>query len=263
VKAGGRVDAVVVCGGKYHDFDFARREVLDELAAFDRVKARVFEDYDCEDALDAADLLVTYTCDVRPFDAQQRALEAFVMRGGRWLALHGTNSAFDAPAQLGNGEPFRTPRAFPLMATVLGSQFLGHPPITPYTVEVTDRTHPLVAGIDAFEVDDELYCCELHGSLDVLLHARFTGRCAGFAESDWPDDQARPVLYLKQTGLGTVCYFTLGHCRGPLDMQDFVAEYPKVERGSWEVAEYRTILRRCVAWAVSGSFDREEHHAAR
>jgi hypothetical protein len=106
VKPGGRIDAVVICGGKYHDFDYARLELLTELSQLDRVKARVFEDFACAEpggALEAADLLVTYTCDVRPSAVQERGLEAFVERGGRWLALHATNSAQDAPATPGAG----------------------------------------------------------------------------------------------------------------------------------------------------------------
>jgi type 1 glutamine amidotransferase len=254
IKPGGRVDAVLVCGGRWHDFDFARRELLVVLGANDRVKTEVFGDYDTRGALERADVLVTYTCDVRPTDEQQRELSSFVDRGGRWLALHGTNSAIDAPAVLGSGEPFRTPRVIERMVRVLGSQFLGHPPIEPYTVEVTDPAHPLVAGISPFEVTDELYCCELHGPLDVLLHTRYSGTFTGFAEGEWLDDTLRPVLYLK----GNVCYFTLGHCRGPLDMQEFVDEYPRVERGAWDVPQYRTILERCVAWAATGAFNDTE-----
>ena len=45
------------------------------------------------DAIERADLLVTYTSNVRSGPAQQDALVHFVERGGRWLALHGTNSA--------------------------------------------------------------------------------------------------------------------------------------------------------------------------
>jgi uncharacterized protein len=219
------------------------------------VKTRVFEDFACAEpggAVGEADLLVTYTCDVRPSVAQQRGLEGFVTRGGRWLALHATNSAFDPPARFGTGKPFRTPRAFPIMADVLGSQFLAHPPMAPYRVEITDPEHPLVAGIQSFEVDDELYCVEVHGALTVLLHTRFRGRCPGFEEAEWPEDDLRPVLYLKTTGAGSVCYFTLGHCRGPLDMQDFMPEYPRVEHGSWATPEFRTVLSRCVRWGVAG-----------
>ena len=150
----------------------------------------------------------------------------------------------------GSGEPFRTPRVIEPVAHMLGSQFLGHPPITPYVVEVTNPDHPLVRDIAPFEVTDELYCSALHGPLDVLLHTHYSGSFTGFEEGDWTDDEPRPVLYLK----GGVCYFTLGHCRGPLDMQEFVDVYPRVERGAWDVAEYRTILDRCVAWAATGSF---------
>lgn len=249
-KPGGRIDAVLVCGGRWHDFDFARRELLGSLGGNDRVKTSVFADYGCEQALAGADLLVTYTCDVRPSEAQQSELEAFVARGGRWLALHGTNSALDAPARMGSGQLFRAVRCFPRFARLLGSQFLAHPPIAPYRVEITDPSHPLVDGIEPFEVADELYCSELHGPLEVLLHTRFTGTCDGFADLEWRDDDPRPVLYLT----GNVCYFTLGHCRGPMDMQDFVPEYPRVERGSWDVPEYRTVLQRCIDWAVTGSF---------
>jgi len=247
---------VLVCGGRFHDFEFARRELLSGLSRWDRLRTSVYQDFEFArpgGPLEAADLLVTYTCDVRPDDAEQAALEAFVAAGGRWLALHATNSAFDPPPSLPGR--FTTPRVFPVMAEVLGSQFLGHPPIQPYTVEVTSPDHPLVAGVSAFDVEDELYCSELHGPLEVLLHTRFTGTCPGFEESEWPDDDPRPVLYVKRTGDGSVCYFTLGHCRGPVDMQEFMPEYPKVERGSWEVPAYRTVLGRCLEWAVTGSVD--------
>src|SRR5260370_1239091 len=88
----GRVDAVLACGGKWHDFDFARHELLGALGRCEQVRTRVFEDYRCLDALERADLLVSYTCDVRPTPEPQDALVAFVERGGRCLALHGPPS---------------------------------------------------------------------------------------------------------------------------------------------------------------------------
>ena len=129
---------------------------------------------------------------------------------------------------------------------MLGSQFLAHPPIEPYEVRVTRPGHPLVAGIEPFTVTDELYVCELHGELEVLLHAEYTGPCRGFAEGDTAalDDAPRPVLYLRRYGLGEVCYFTLGHCRGRHDMQDLgVADTGRVDRGPWETPEFVTVLR--------------------
>ena len=54
-------------------------------------------------------------------------------------------------------------------------------------------------------------------------------------------------------GDGAVVYFTLGHCRGRFDVADLgVADLGVVDRVAWESAEYREVLRRCVAWAVHG-----------
>jgi type 1 glutamine amidotransferase len=119
---------------------------------------------------------------------------------------------------------------------------------------VPGRAHPPVAGLAPFTAQDELYVSELHGPLDVLLHTRFTGECRGFAEGSVDDDEPRPVLYLRPHGRGEVCYFTLGHCRGRFDMQDSgVDDVGRVDRGSWGVPEYETVLRRCVHWAVGGA----------
>jgi uncharacterized protein len=246
----GRLDAVLICGGVWHDFDYARLELLGELAAWEQVRTRVFEDFDCLPALARADLLITYTCNVRPTPQQQDALVSFVERGGRWLAMHGTHSAIDPP----NGSPlYRTPRVLGQFAVVLGGQFLGHPPIAPYTVHISEPDHPLVAGVSPFEVTDELYILELHPPLEVLLHARYTGNSRGFEEGHVTDDEPRPVLYLRRSGAGMVCYLTLGHCRGRFDMQDRgIADRGKRDFGSWVVPEFRTVLRRCLSWAVSG-----------
>ncbi len=248
----GRLDAVLICGGRWHDFDYARLHLLGELGHYEQVRTRVFEDYSNTDAINNADFLVTYTCDVRPDAAQQDALAEFVRRGGRWLALHGTHSAIDPRDEAGI---FRTPRVLGKVKELLGGQFLAHPPIEPYQVEITAPQHPLVAGIEAFTVRDELYVLELCPPLETLLHARFSGPCRGFAEGDVTDDEPRPVLYLKRTGDGTVCYFTLGHCRGRFDMQtDGIDDYGRHDLGSWAVPEFRTVLGRCVEWAVTGSY---------
>jgi type 1 glutamine amidotransferase len=248
----GRLDAVLVCGGQWHDFDYARLRLLSLLGVEPRVRTRVFEDYATRDALGRADLLVTYTCNVRPDVAQQQQLVDFVERGGRWLALHGTNSAIDAPPA-GGPRQFRTPRELGPVAPLLGSQFLGHPPIAPYLVEVAQPEHPLVAGVAPFEVTDELYVSELHPPIDVLLHTTYSGPSRGFDEGGTTDDEPRPVLYLKRTGAGEVCYFTLGHCRGRYDVQDLgVEDLGREDRGSWVIPEFVTVLERAFSWAVHG-----------
>ena len=241
-EAGGRPDplrARLVCGGRFHDFDFARLELLGLLAELPDVKTRVAEDHRDTAALAETDLLVTYTCDLHCTDAEQEALASFVERGGRWLALHGTNSVFEL-----REDAIATPRSHPRLMRTLGSQFLAHPPIAPYVVEVSRPDHPLVAGVGAFEVDDELYLCEHHGENEVLLETRFTGEAPGFVEHTWTEDVPRPVMYLHPAGDGCVLYLTLGHCRGRFDMRPLVDLYPRVERGAWETPQYYELLRR-------------------
>ena len=62
----GRICCVLIAGGKYHDIDFARLELLKLLARDERVRVRVFEDYENTSAIAEADFLVSYTCDVVP-----------------------------------------------------------------------------------------------------------------------------------------------------------------------------------------------------
>src|SRR5207344_2351206 len=116
------------------------------------------------------------TCDLRPSEAEQQAIRRWVEDGGRWLALHGTNCALDAPAQL-DGTPFEAPRVFPLWADTLGSQFIAHPPIEPYVVALSPgaATDSLVTGLGPFEARDELYLMEHHGEVVPLLETRWIG----------------------------------------------------------------------------------------
>lgn len=239
-----RIDATLVVGGRFHDFDFARLRLLELLAEHDDVRTVVAEDY--EDVR-LGDLLVSYTCDVRPSEGAQRRVREWVEAGGRWFALHGTNSALDFTP-----DGVRSPRTLPLWADTLGSQFVSHPPIAPYEVTTAAPDHPLVAGIGPFHTDDELYLSEHHdrGQLIPLLETRWTGHAAGFVEADWPDDEPRFVEYLRPLGEGEVLYLTLGHCRGHHDMHPLTDWYPKVERGSWVVPEYLELLRRGIEWAV-------------
>ena len=255
---GRRIDGYLVCGGKYHDFDFARLELLQLLAVDDQVRVRVAQHFGDVAAITASDFLVTYTCDVRPSPEEQQAVRSWVERGGRWVALHGTNCVLDPPDGP-DARTYRAPRSIPVWADTLGSQFLSHPPIEPYAVHRSPGADgdPLVAGIEAFETGaDELYLMEHHGEIIPLLETRWTGTTRGFAEGDWPRDDPRLVLYRRPLGDGEVVYFTLGHCRSHWDMVDPPhngARWPTIDRGSWEVAEFIEILRRAIAWAAAAT----------
>lgn len=243
--AAGRINVYFVVGGRYHDFDFARLEILKLLGEHERLRVRVAESYADLAAIGAADALVTYTCDVRPDEAQQRALVDLVASGRRWLALHGTNSLLE---WTGEGK-VEAPDSMPQVARLLGSRFIAHPPLGEFEVRVSEPSHPLVQGIGAFKVTDELYLSELYGPNRVLLETRYNGRAAReFLRREWFSDEPRPVLYLHAHGEGEVLYLTLGHCRGRYDMQPLMEEYPRIERCSWESPVYYELLRRGIRW---------------
>lgn len=239
-----RVNCVLIAGGRFHDIDYARLEILKILGEDDRVRVRVFEDYANLDAIAKADFLITYTCDVTPKLAEQEALRAFVDRGGRWYALHGTNSILRF---LADGR-VDSPRWAPHFMETLGSMFIAHPPIQPYRVTVADPGHPLVEGVEPFEANDELYLSEYYGDLHVLLETEFGGEATGFVEKDWAHAK-HPVFYLNPRGKGAVLYLTLGHCRGHYDMQPMIDFYPAPEKGSWELPVFHDLLHRGIAWA--------------
>jgi uncharacterized protein len=249
-RAQKRINAVLIAGGKFHDIDFARLELLKLLAEDERVRVRVFEDYSNIAAIEASDFLITYTCDVMPSLEAQEALKRYVESGKRWYALHGTNSLlrFLSPEGAGYGELLvDAPRWAPLFMQTLGSQFIAHPPIAPFRVEVSQPDQPLVKGVEPFETDDELYLMETHGQLDVMLHCEFAGEATGFVEKDWPH-QRHPVFYTHAIGKGAVLYLTLGHCRGHYDMPGIAEFYPAVERCAWNLPVFYDLLRRGIEW---------------
>ena len=249
---GSRIDVTLVAGGMYHDIDFARRELLTLLAEHEEFRVRVQPDYEDAEAIAAGSILVSYTCNVRPSEAAQSRIRTWLEGGGRWLALHGTNAALDVGTPAG----VNSPRVFPLWADTLGSQFVAHPPIAPYLVEATASDHWLVAGIEPFETDDELYLSEYadRDALLALMHTTWRGTARGFVEHDWTDGPDQHlVMYLRHLGAGAVLYNTLGHCRGHYDMAPIVPYYPKIERGSWEQPAYFELLRRSLRWARGAS----------
>ncbi|MBS0277729.1 MAG: ThuA domain-containing protein [Proteobacteria bacterium] len=239
-----KIKVALVAAGKYHDIDFARLELLKLLAEDERVRVRVFEDYSNIAAIRESDFLITYTCDVMPRLDEQEALRAYVEGGGRWYALHGTNSILRF---LADGR-VDSPRWAPHFMETLGSMFIAHPPIAPYKVTVADPSHPLVKDVKPFETNDELYLSETYGKLHVLLETEFEGEATGFVEKDWKKAK-HPVFYLHPVGKGAVLYLTLGHCRGHYDMHPLMDFYPQVERCAWDLPVFHDLLRRGIAWA--------------
>ncbi len=240
------IRAYLVAAGDYHDIDYARLELLKLLSENELIRTTVASDYSDLEAIHNSDFLISYTCNLVPTEEQQIALREYVASGKKWFALHGTNSILEF---LASGK-VDTPDKAPVFMQTLGSQFLAHPPIQLFRVEVSDNNHPLVSDIGEFETDDELYLCKIHGDIKQLLHTHFTGKADGFVNEDWPDDEQRPVYYINSVGEGEVLYLNLGHCRGHYDMQPMVPYYPNIEKGSWDKPQYYELLRRGLAYCA-------------
>jgi hypothetical protein len=96
-----RIDVYLICNAKYHDTNFVRLELLKLLAEHEDIMVRVAEDYSDIKAINQAELLITYTCDLCPTPEQQEGLKQFMASGKRWFALHATNALIEFV-----GEPF-------------------------------------------------------------------------------------------------------------------------------------------------------------
>ncbi len=236
----------MVAAGQYHDIDHARLELLKLLAENEKIRTHVGENYHDLDAIAASDFLITYTCNLVPTEDEQLTLRDYVSSGKSWFALHGTNSILEF---LADGR-VTSPETAPVLMETLGTQFIAHPPIVPYTVNIADPDHELVKGVNEFETDDELYLSRIHGELHTLLDTRFTGKATGYVEEQWDEDDPRPIYYIHKVGDGEVLYLTLGHCRGHYDMQPMIDYYPVVERGSWNKPEYYELLRRAIKYCT-------------
>lgn len=235
----------LVASGKFHDIDYARLELLKLFAERPEIRATVAVDYRDHALIAAADLLVTYTCDVAPEPADVAVLEEWLSRGGRWLALHGTNSILRFTAD----GAIETPDDAPEFMALLGSQFTAHPPIGPFKVHITNAEHQVTQGLRAFSVVDELYLLRRTAAIDVLMHTSFAGACPDFGDRV-VDDAEVPVLYERGVGEGAVLYCTLGHCRGHYDLAPLRPFNPHPDRCAWNYPVFHEILRRSIGWGL-------------
>lgn len=242
-----KIDVYLVCNARFHDTNFARLELLKLLAEHEDVNTRVAESFSDIDAIKQSQLLITYTCDLRPSKAEQAGLAEFLQAGGRWFALHATNALLEFV----EGGKVDTPDLAPDFMHLLGSRFIAHPPNQSFLVRVTDVAHPLTQGLTDFEVEEEEpYYCEPLGEQTVLLEASYNMPSSGYVQADYGTDRdSHPQMYLHPCGRGEVLYLSLGHCSGKHDMKPLVDINPVV-RGSWNSPVYYELLRRGIRWGM-------------
>ncbi len=115
-----------------------------------------------------------------------------------------------------------------------GGQWVAHPggDGVRYTVHIVERTHPITAGIEDFEVSSEQYYMHVDPAVKVLATTRFP-TVEGPHSANGPVDM--PVVWTKMWGRGRVFYCSLGHKANVVAMEPVL-----------------TIMKRGFLWAAEG-----------
>lgn len=112
---------------------------------------------------------------------------------------------------------------------MVGGRFITHPGgFVDYRVNVVSE-HPIVIGVDDFDVHTEQYFCHVDPTITVLATTTFTGD-HGAPETA---GAVMPVVWVKRYGAGRVFVNTLGHAP-----PDLVVPFTNL------------ITRRGLLWAV-------------
>jgi type 1 glutamine amidotransferase len=190
------VEALVVRGGWDGHEPVAGTDIfLPALASF---RVTVADSLDVYEDLPPLDLIVQCWTGGRLTPAQEDGLLNAVRSGTGFAGWHG---GVVATAYENAGYQF-----------MVGGRFVCHPGgFVDYRVRIVSD-HPIVAGVDDFDVHTEQYFCHVDPTITVLATTTFTGD-HGAPETA---GAVMPVVWVKRFGAGRVFVNTLGHA--PADL---------------------------------------------
>ena len=194
---------LILSGGVAHDYA-TTSPMVGEVLSDVGIRSEIREDFNLveDGSILGFDLLtlncVRWTCDQTPKwrgrwgfrlpEAASSGLLGFLEQGKGLLALHAATICFDD---------------WPEYRRILGAWWewgtSGHAPLQKHRVRVCTGTHPIVKGIEDFDIIDELY-----------TDARITDRVDPLIEGDW-QGKRHPILWVRDCGNARVCYNALGH----------------------------------------------------
>jgi hypothetical protein len=204
----------------WRDISETTREALVAAKKFD---VRICEDpliLESQTALNAYDVIVftiySQRMPVLPEQAQQNLLN-FVKNGKGFFVQHLASASFPTWEEFGKlcGRKW-----------IMGTS--GHGPRAVFQAKIVDKEHPISAGLDDFQADDELYAkLQGTGEIHVLVQA----------DSDW-SKKTEPLVFTLNYGKGRVVHNAFGHDRKAL-------LNPSVQK----------IIARGVEWAATGKVE--------
>jgi type 1 glutamine amidotransferase len=219
--------ALILSGGIFHDFS-TTSAFLADLARHRGLDVEITEDVEAGlRTLAGVDLLVVNALRWRmegkryepyrrrwaysPSEEAREAVDRHLREGRGLLAIHTAVICFDD---------------WPEWGDLLGARWRWgtscHPPLGRVRVQVHRDAHPLVEGIESFEVEDEVYSfLEHRAQLAPLVVGEHGGA-------------SQPLLWAREGPVGRVVVDTLGH-----------------DLTSLSVPEHRTIIDRAMRWLLS------------
>ena len=193
------------------------REILVKTEKFD---VKVCEDphiLESETALKEYDvvafLIFCRKVKMLPGQAQENLLN-FVKDGKGFFVQHLASASFGKWEEFGKlcGRKW-----------VMGTS--GHGPRSVFKADIANKEHPITAGLNNFDVDDELYA-KLQGTGDINVLVT--------ADSDWSKN-TEPLVFTQSYGKGRVVQNAFGH-----------------DRKALMTPEVQKIIARGVEWAATG-----------
>ena len=143
-------------------------------------------------------------------------------RQGRGLLNAVRNGVGLAGWHGGLGDAFRDNTEYQFM---VGGQWVAHPGgVIDYTVNVTDHTDPVTAGLSDFQMHSEQYFMHVDPNVKVLATTTFSGE-----HNDWIKGCVMPVVWKKYYGQGRIFYASIGHA--PKEFADVPEALEIVKRG--------------------------------
>ena len=179
---------VMVMGGHtqgFHQFDIMG-PIYEKFLTEAGFNVKITEDRDdfLAETLKPYQVIVCYTTGENLTPEQASGLLGGLAQGKGFVGVHSAADSF---------------KETPGFINMVGGKFLSHPSYWPLlTINVKDRHHPVTAGIEDFQMEEELYLMETYGHFDVLMSA-------------WWKGFERPLTWVKPYGHGKVMYTALGH----------------------------------------------------
>lgn len=194
-------------GGPYHDQPVLYpmlQKWLEDTGFFtvtvskdlDQLKAENIKNYD---------LVIMYTTRLDPTKEQEQGLVNFVANGKGIVGIH--NGATDT---------FRDSDAY---WKLMGGRFRTHGHET-FKVNITGKSHSVVKGMSAFDINDETYSNDFHPESKVIVLAR-------------RDKDSEPSAWIQYYGKGRVFATGLGH-----------------DKEAWDCPAFAELIKRGSEWAT-------------